>query len=56
MVAKFPSEPAASVRETQSALSDPEGACSTAYIGNNFGWLPENVKHLESQDLLCKNL
>jgi hypothetical protein len=26
-------------------------ACSIAYILRNFGWLPEGIKHLETQGL-----
>jgi hypothetical protein len=37
IVTKFPFEPAVSVRESQSAFSDPKGACSIAYIRINFG-------------------
>jgi hypothetical protein len=44
IVAKFPTESAVSVRESQSALSDPEGACSIAYVRSNFGWFPEEYK------------
>jgi hypothetical protein len=48
IVAKFPSEPAVSMHESQSALSDPKVACSIAYIRSNFGWLPESIKRLET--------
>jgi hypothetical protein len=51
IVAKFPSESAVSVRESQSAFRDPEVACSIAYIRSNIFWLPESVKRLETQDL-----
>jgi hypothetical protein len=40
-VAKFPSESAVSVRDSQSAFSDPKVTCSTVYIRSNFVWLPE---------------
>jgi hypothetical protein len=40
-VAKFPSEFSVSVRESQSAFSDPKVACSIAYVRSDFGWLPE---------------
>jgi hypothetical protein len=51
IVGKFPPESAVSVRESQGAFSDPKVACSIACIRSNFGWLPENVKHLETQGL-----
>jgi hypothetical protein len=51
IVTKFPSESVVSVRESQSAFSDPEVACSIAYIRSNFGLLPENIKRLETQGL-----
>jgi hypothetical protein len=51
VVAKFPSESAVSVRESQRAFSYPRVPCSVDYIRNNFGWLPENIKHLETQGL-----
>jgi hypothetical protein len=57
IVAKFPSESAVSLGESEGALSDPKEACSIAYIRNNFGWLPERIKRLETQGLLlCRNL
>jgi hypothetical protein len=43
---KFSSEPAVSVRESQSAFCDPKVACFIAYIRSNFGWLPETTKRL----------
>jgi hypothetical protein len=51
IVAKFPSESAVSVREFQSAFSDPEVASSIAYIRSNFFWHPEVIKCLETQGL-----
>jgi hypothetical protein len=51
IVAKFPSESAVSVHESQSACSDPKVACLIDYIQSNFGWLPESVKRLETQGL-----
>jgi hypothetical protein len=50
-VANFPSESAVSVHDPQSAFSDPKVVCSIAYIRSNFDWLPENIKHLETQGL-----
>jgi hypothetical protein len=49
VVAKFPSESAVSVRESQSAFSDLKVARSIAYIRSNFVWLPESIKRLEAQ-------
>jgi hypothetical protein len=49
IVVKFPTECAVSVRESQSAFSDPKVACSIAYIRSNFGWLPESIKRFETQ-------
>jgi hypothetical protein len=51
IVAKFPSDSAVSVRESQSAFSDPKVACSIAYIRSYFGWLPEGIKRLETRGL-----
>jgi hypothetical protein len=51
IVAKFPSESALSVRESQSAFSNPKVACSIAYIRSNFGWLLERIKRSETQGL-----
>jgi hypothetical protein len=51
IVAKFPSESAVSVRESQIAFSDPKAACSIAYIRSNFGWFPESIKRLKTQRL-----
>jgi hypothetical protein len=51
VVTKFPFESAVLVHESQSAFSDPKVACSNAYIQNNLGWLPENIKRLETQGL-----
>jgi hypothetical protein len=49
IVAKFPSEPVVSVRESQRAFTDPKVACSVAYIRSNFDWFPESIKCLETQ-------
>jgi hypothetical protein len=54
IVAKFPFECAVSVRESQSAFSDPEVACSVVYIRSNFGLLPESIKRLETQGRLLQ--
>jgi hypothetical protein len=51
IIAKFPSESAVSVCESQSAFSDPEAACSIAYICSSFGWLLGSIKCLEYQGL-----
>jgi hypothetical protein len=51
VVAKFPSESAVLMHESQSAFSDPKVACSVAYIRSNFGWLQESIKPLETQGL-----
>jgi hypothetical protein len=51
IVAKFPTASAVSVRESQSAFSDQEMACSIAYIRSNFGLLLEKIKRLETQGL-----
>jgi hypothetical protein len=48
IVAKFPSESAVLMHESQSAFSDPKVACSIAYIRSNFSWLPESIKCLET--------
>jgi hypothetical protein len=54
IVAKFPTEFAVSVCESQSAFSHPKVAYSNAYTRNNFSWLPESIKRLKSQRLLMK--
>jgi hypothetical protein len=48
IVAMFP---AALVHESQNEFSNPKVACSIAYIRNNFGWLPQSIKHLDTQGL-----
>jgi hypothetical protein len=50
-VVNFPSESAVSVHEPESAFSDPKVVCSIACIRSNLDWLPENIKHLETQRL-----
>jgi hypothetical protein len=49
ILARFPSESAVWVLESQSAFSNPKVACSVAYIWSNFGWLLESIKRLELQ-------
>jgi hypothetical protein len=49
--AKFPSESAVSVCGSQCAFGGSKVACSVAHIRRNFGWLPDSIKHLESQGL-----
>jgi hypothetical protein len=56
IVAKSPYESIVSVHESQSAFSDPNVACSIAYIQISFISLPESIKHLETQGFLWKNL
>jgi hypothetical protein len=51
IVARSPSESAVSVRESQSAFSDPKMVCSIAYILRNFGSFPESIKRSETQGL-----
>jgi hypothetical protein len=51
IVAKFPSESAVLVHESQSTFNDPKVACSIAYIRSKCGWLPESIKRLETQGL-----
>jgi hypothetical protein len=46
---------AISVRELDSAFSNPKVACSVAYNRSNFGWLSESIKRLESQGLLLQD-
>jgi hypothetical protein len=43
IVAKFPSESAVLLCESQSTFSDPEVACSISYILRHFDWLPECI-------------
>jgi hypothetical protein len=51
IVAKFPSEFAVLMHESQSAFSYPKVACPIANIRSNFSWLPESIKRLETQGL-----
>jgi hypothetical protein len=51
IVAKFPSESAVSVHESQNAFSNQKLACPIAYIRSNFGWLLKSIKRLETKGL-----
>jgi hypothetical protein len=47
-VATFHAESAVAVRESQTAFSEPEIACSMAYVRSNFGWIPDSINKLET--------
>jgi hypothetical protein len=51
VVATFHVESAVAVRESQTAFSEPEIACSMAYVRSNFDWIPDNIKKLETTGL-----
>jgi hypothetical protein len=51
VVATFHTESSVAVRESQTAVSEPEIACSMAYVRSNFGWIPESIKKLETTGL-----
>jgi hypothetical protein len=57
-VATFHAESAVAVRESQTAFSEPEIACSMAYVRSNFGWIPDSINKLETtgislQESMC---
>jgi hypothetical protein len=51
VVTTFHAESDVSVRESQTAFSEPEIACSIAYVRSNFGWIPDSIKKLETTRL-----
>jgi hypothetical protein len=51
VVATFHAESAVAVRESQTAFSEPEIACSMAYFRSNFDWIPDSIKTLETTGL-----
>jgi hypothetical protein len=51
VVATFRAESAVAVRESQTAFSEPEIACSMANVRSIFGWIPDSIKKLETTGL-----